>query len=171
VLQIALGRARVASIQQSEFRIGLNRPMTHSSTSILTTERIAAEVAARLTGGECIALNGDLGAGKTHFVRGLVKGLGASGRAVSSPTYVLLNVYDTPRMKVYHLDAYRVNGADDFDAIGFGELLDQGGVVVVEWASRVTDLLPADRIDITLEVTGENARTITVVGGKDGGER
>jgi len=137
-------------------------PMTHDSDSIESTERVAALLAARLRGGECVALHGDLGAGKTHFVRGVVKALGATGRAVSSPTFVLLNIYDTPRLKVYHLDAYRVGGADDFDAIGFSELLDQGGVVLVEWASRVSDLLPPDRIDVTLDVTGETTRRITI---------
>lgn len=136
--------------------------MTHDSDSIESTERVAALLAARLRGGECVALHGDLGAGKTHFVRGVVKALGATGRAVSSPTFVLLNIYDTPRLKVYHLDAYRVGGADDFDAIGFSELLDQGGVVLVEWASRVSDLLPPDRIDVTLDVTGETTRRITI---------
>ena len=136
--------------------------MIHDSDSIESTERVAALLAARLRGGECVALHGDLGAGKTHFVRGVVKALGATGRAVSSPTFVLLNIYDTPRLKVYHLDAYRVGGADDFDAIGFSELLDQGGVVLVEWASRVSDLLPPDRIDVTLDVTGETTRRITI---------
>ena len=106
------------------------------------TESIAAELARTLTGGEVIALYGDLGAGKTQFTRGLVMGLGGDGHDVSSPTFVLLNVYETPRLKVFHLDAYRVSGADDFDAIGFSELLEQGGVVVIEWPTRVEDLLP-----------------------------
>ena len=110
---------------------------THVSHSVEDTEAVAAALAETLRGGECVALYGDLGAGKTQFVRGLVRGLGASGRAVSSPTFVLLNVYDAGRLTVYHLDAYRVGGADDFEAIGFGELLGQGGVVVVEWAGRV----------------------------------
>jgi tRNA threonylcarbamoyladenosine biosynthesis protein TsaE len=83
-----------------------------------------------------------LGAGKTQFVRGLVAGLGGNARSVSSPTFVLLNIYESGRLKVFHLDAYRVSGADDFESIGFTELLDQRGVVVVEWADRVTALLP-----------------------------
>src|SRR5688572_22674006 len=91
------------------------------SASVEQTESIAAELAAALRGGECIALYGDLGAGKTQFVRGLVRGLGGDARAVSSPTFVLLNVYDTPSLKVFHLDAYRVGGADDFEGIGFTE--------------------------------------------------
>lgn len=139
--------------------------MTHESTSVEQTEQIAAGVARGLKGGECVALFGDLGAGKTQFVRGLVKGLGGNPHTVSSPTFVLLNVYDSGRLKVFHLDAYRVHGADDFDAIGFTELLEQGGVVVVEWAERVTRLLPADSIQITLNATGEGSRRIEVKSG------
>ncbi len=97
-------------------------------------------------------MHGDLGAGKTQFVRGLVRGLGGSPRAVSSPTFVLLNIYDIPRgeiRRVFHLDAYRAHGAEDFESIGFTELLDQpDGLVVVEWPERVTELLPSDALHI-----------------------
>src|SRR4051812_21664339 len=116
---------------------------TFTSHGVRDTEAIAQEFARSLEGGECLALSGDLGAGKTQFVRGLVAGLGGDPRTVSSPTFVLLNVYDTGRLKVFHLDAYRVSGPEDFEAIGFAELLEQpGGVVVVEWAERVKQLLP-----------------------------
>lgn len=134
----------------------------HESDSVAQTERIAADLAKRLRGGECIALEGDLGAGKTQFVRGIVRGLGGEGRAVSSPTYVLLNVYDTPRMRVFHLDAYRVSGAEDFEGIGFEELLEQGGVVVVEWASRVKTLLPADCTHVRIETVSPTSRRIEI---------
>src|SRR6187401_2009254 len=83
--------------------------LTHRSTSVEQTETAAAELAQTLRGGECIALHGDLGAGKTQFVRGLVRGLGGNPGAVSSPTFVLLNVYAGGRLTVYHLDAYRVH--------------------------------------------------------------
>ena len=134
----------------------------HLSNSVAETEAIAAALAATLRGGECAALYGDLGAGKTQFVRGLVRGLGGNPRAVSSPTFVLLNVYEAGRLTVYHLDAYRVSGADDFEAIGFSELLAQGGVVVVEWAERIESLLPPDRIEVRIEPVGETVRRIDV---------
>ena len=136
--------------------------MTFNSTSVEQTEAIAADFAAAFVGGECIALHGDLGAGKTQFVRGLVRGLGGNPRTVSSPTFVLLNIYDTGRLTVHHLDAYRVHGADDFDAIGFSELLEQGGVVVVEWASRVERTLPERRIEVTIESIDEMRRVIRI---------
>jgi tRNA threonylcarbamoyladenosine biosynthesis protein TsaE len=135
-----------------------------TSHSVEETERIAAEVARALRPGAVIALHGEMGAGKTQFVRGLAAGLGANPRAVSSPTYVLLNVYPGGRLTVYHLDAYRVRGAEDFEGIGFGELLEQGGVVVVEWPSRVESLLPAGTIHVRIEPVSETARRITVGG-------
>ena len=140
--------------------------MKRTSTSVEQTEAIAAQLAATLRGGECVALDGELGAGKTQFVRGLVRALGGNPRSVSSPTFVLLNVYDSGRLKVFHLDAYRVNGADDFESIGFGELLEQRGLVVVEWAHRVASLLPSDVIHVTIATIDETTREIEVEGSK-----
>jgi tRNA threonylcarbamoyladenosine biosynthesis protein TsaE len=136
--------------------------LIRQSHSVHQTEKIAAQLARTLKGAECVALYGELGAGKTQFVRGLVEGLGGNGHAVSSPTFVLLNVYDRGRLKVFHLDAYRVSGAEDFEAIGFSELIEQGGVVVVEWAQRVEPLLPDARINVHIETTGTSARTIQI---------
>lgn len=132
------------------------------SHSVADTEAVAAQLATTLRGGECIALHGDLGAGKTQFVRGLARALGANPRAVSSPTFVLLNVYPGGRLTVYHLDAYRVTGPDDFEAIGFTELLDQSGVVVVEWPTRVLSLLPERRIDVHIDPIDQTTRRITI---------
>jgi tRNA threonylcarbamoyladenosine biosynthesis protein TsaE len=137
-------------------------PVTHRSAGPEETASIAAALAGELRAGDCIALHGELGAGKTQFVRGLVVGLGGPERRVSSPTFVLLNVYAGGRLTVYHLDAYRAIGAEDFEAIGFSELLEQGGIVAVEWADRVTALLPARRIDVTLESVDENSRIIRI---------
>jgi tRNA threonylcarbamoyladenosine biosynthesis protein TsaE len=135
-------------------------PRIVQSGSPEETEAIAAELAATLSPGTCIALSGELGAGKTRFVRGLVRGLGGSERMVSSPTFVLLNVYPA-RLTVYHLDAYRVS-AEDIEAIGFAELLEQDGVVVLEWPERAEVLLPARRIDVRIETVGECERTIRI---------
>ncbi|MGB7161045.1 MAG: tRNA (adenosine(37)-N6)-threonylcarbamoyltransferase complex ATPase subunit type 1 TsaE [Tepidisphaeraceae bacterium] len=136
--------------------------MKHASNSVEQTEAIAADLARTLKGGECVALHGDLGAGKTQFVRGLVRGLGGNPRAVSSPTFVLLNIYPSGRLKTFHLDAYRVGGADDFEAIGFPEFLEQRGVVVVEWAQRVASLLPSGVIHVRIITVGEGQREIEI---------
>jgi tRNA threonylcarbamoyladenosine biosynthesis protein TsaE len=135
---------------------------SHESNSVAETEAIAAALAGGFAGGEVIAIEGELGAGKTQFVRGMVRGLGGSTRSVSSPTFALLNIYDTGRLTVYHLDAYRVGGSDDFDAIGFTELLEQGGVIAVEWSQRVADLLPASRYVVQITASDERRRWIDI---------
>jgi len=132
------------------------------SQNVQETEAIASELAATLDGGECIAIYGELGAGKTQFVRGLAAALGINPRTVSSPTFVLLNVYHGGRLEVFHLDAYRIHGDNDLEAIGFSELLEQHAVVVVEWADRVAGLLPAKRLDVRIETVGESQRQITI---------
>lgn len=137
-------------------------PSTHLSRSPDDTRAIAGELSRHLQPGDVLALHGDLGAGKTQFVRGLVDGLGGSTAPISSPTFVLLNVYPTPTLTVYHLDAYRTHGEDDFDAIGFDELLEQGGIVAVEWAERITSRLPASTIHIRLTPLDEQTREITI---------
>ena len=139
-----------------------SRTTTHTSHSVRDTEAIASDLARSLKGGECLALRGEMGAGKTQFVRGLVAGLGGDPHTVSSPTFVLLNVYDTGRLKVFHLDAYRVHGPEDFDAIGFTELLDQNGVVVIEWPTRVEGLLPPSRINVHLTTLSPKVREIRI---------
>jgi len=125
---------------------------THLSHSVADTESIAATLARSLTPGACIALHGDLGAGKTQFVRGVVRGLGGSPRAVSSPTFVLLNIYDIPHgdiRKIFHLDAYRAAGPEDLESIGFTELLEQpGAITIVEWPERVETLLPTSILHV-----------------------
>lgn len=136
--------------------------MTFTSNSVAETERIAGELATMLRGGDVIALHGDLGAGKTQFTRGLVRAFGGDKDMVSSPTYVILHVYPTPTMTVFHLDAYRVHGGEDFDSVGFDELLEQHGLTVVEWPSRVGDRLPARRVDVTIETIDESSRTIRI---------
>jgi len=147
--------------------IGPGRPLqsaavTHLSHSVADTEAIAEELASKLSGGECIALYGQLGAGKTQFVRGLVRGLGGDPQSVCSPTFVLLNVYDSGRLAVYHLDAYRVRGEDDLESIGFCELLEQGGVVAVEWSDRVAGILPASAITVRIDVQTQRRRGIEI---------
>jgi tRNA threonylcarbamoyladenosine biosynthesis protein TsaE len=140
----------------------MNTPAVHISTSVEETESIAANLSKQFVGGEVVALHGDLGAGKTQFVRGLLRGLNGNTRSVSSPTFVLLNVYDTGRLELYHLDAYRMTTRDDFEAIGFNELLDQHAVVAVEWPERIAGLLPPQTWHVKIDTTGEMHRRIEI---------
>lgn len=141
---------------------GQHATMTLISDSVNHTESIAADLARTLVAGQCVALHGELGAGKTQFVRGLVRGLGGPDRAVSSPTFVLLNVYPGGRLTLYHLDAYRVHGPEDFESIGFTELLEQGGIVVVEWAQRVAAVMPAGHVSVEIQAIDQARRRITL---------
>ena len=136
--------------------------MTVETDTVAGTEAVAAELARSLAAGDVVALEGDLGAGKTQFARGLLRGLGGDPRLVSSPTYVLLNIYPGGRLTVYHLDAYRTAGPDDLAGIGFDEILGEGGVVVVEWPQRLGELLPARRHTVRLTAIGEDRRLIEV---------
>src|SRR5882724_10179199 len=136
--------------------------MTCDSHSVEETESIAAGLARLFVGGEVIALHGEMGAGKTQFVRGLLLGLGGEVRSVSSPTFVLLNVYDSGRLTLYHLDAYRVSGPEDFEGIGFTGLLDQAGVVAVEWPQRVAALVPANAWEVTITAIDQSTRQIQI---------
>jgi tRNA threonylcarbamoyladenosine biosynthesis protein TsaE len=107
-----------------------------------------------------LALDGELGAGKTAFVRGLARGLGVE-EPVSSPTYVLMNVY-SGRLELYHFDAWMERREEAFLADGGSEWLRAGGVCAVEWASRVADWLPLPRLAVRLAHAGSQARSVQI---------
>ena len=101
---------------------------------------------------------GPLGAGKTYLVRAIAEGLGiADSRAVSSPTFVLIQEY-AARLPIYHFDAYRLRSDAEFHELGVQEYFAGGGVCLVEWADRVPGSLPAEHLRIELKVTGETSR-------------
>lgn len=111
-----------------------------------------------------LALEGDLGAGKTRLVRGLAAGLGVERDAVSSPTFVLSMEHRLDgNRRLAHLDAWRLRDESDLDSIGFDELLATSGTIVaVEWASRIADRLPAERIAIAIGHLDESTREVTI---------
>lgn len=118
------------------------------------TERLGVAIGRTLQGGDTVALEGSLGAGKTRLVRGIAGGLGLEPDVVSSPTFVLIQEYGpTPDgLTLAHADAYRLGGTDDLDAIGWDELAGVSDVVtIVEWASRITDAMPIGTVWIDLE--------------------
>ena len=111
--------------------------------------------------GDFIALTGELGSGKTHFTRGVAAGLGiAPSVPVTSPTYTLVNTY-AGRLQLHHFDLYRLAGKSDVIELGFEEYFYGSGVCVVEWAERLRDLLPVERMSVTFTYLDENARTVT----------
>jgi tRNA threonylcarbamoyladenosine biosynthesis protein TsaE len=112
--------------------------------------------------GDVLALFGELGTGKTRFIQGVCKGLGVREH-VASPTFVIVNEYNTGRLKVYHFDFYRIKSLAEAREIGFEEYLDGNGVCLIEWADRVKDLLPPKRYDVQLKLgNDENTRLIEI---------
>lgn len=109
-------------------------------------------------------LKGDLGAGKTHFVKGFVKGLGCSA-LVTSPTFTLLNVYEGGEFTVYHFDMYRLTSLEEAQELGFDEYFDLNsldGMVFVEWPENVEGLIKCPHIEIEIQKIDDNKRKITV---------
>ncbi|MFM7158856.1 MAG: tRNA (adenosine(37)-N6)-threonylcarbamoyltransferase complex ATPase subunit type 1 TsaE [Planctomycetaceae bacterium] len=113
--------------------------------------------------GLVIALQGNLGAGKTRLAKGIAAGSGIDPRDVTSPTFVLVNEY-SGRWPVYHFDTYRLESGVAFAELGIDEYFSGTGICLVEWADRVPDWLPPDHLEITLEVTGEETRRVTLRG-------
>ncbi len=112
----------------------------HETASPEETERLGASLAKSLGPGDILGLVGDLGAGKTCFVRGLVAGLGIKAH-VKSPSYTLLNIYESGGMAMYHMDLYRLGSEDDFFEAGLEEYIYSGGISVIEWADKFSALL------------------------------
>jgi tRNA threonylcarbamoyladenosine biosynthesis protein TsaE len=131
---------------------------------LAATQVFGRRLGQRLWPGAVIALIGELGAGKTQLTRAIAEGLGiADSRAVTSPTFVLVQEYQA-RLPIYHFDAYRLKTEAEFADLGVHEYFESNGVCVVEWADRVPGCLPAEHLRITLSVMGEASRRAIVEG-------
>ncbi len=113
-----------------------------------------------LEAGDVVALVGDLGAGKTHFSKGVVSGLGAKGE-VTSPTFSLVHEYPGGRLPVFHFDFYRIDSPDELIRIGWDEYLDEDGIILVEWADKFPELLPEGMIPLHFSIGADGAHTVT----------
>ena len=124
---------------------------------------IGRKIGERLKGGEVICLIGPLGAGKTHLVKGIAAGVGAKdAQRVNSPTFVIVNEY-FGRLEIYHIDAYRIEKASDFEMLGFDDFLHPGAVVVIEWANKVHEVLKnISCIEVEMTHVGQTVRGIAV---------
>jgi tRNA threonylcarbamoyladenosine biosynthesis protein TsaE len=140
----------------------MNR-FTYDAADESGTVALGAALAELLPDGTTVALCGTLGAGKTRLVQAIAEAAGIDRREVVSPTFVLIQEY-RGRRTVYHLDAYRVRGADEFLELGPDEYFESDGLVLVEWADRVEGCLPRDRVEIHIEITGPESRRFEIVG-------
>ena len=125
------------------------------------TEKAAESLAENLSGGEIIAFYGDLGMGKTHFVKGLARALGYKGD-VTSPTFNIVNEYRGGRLDVFHFDMYRVSSWEDLYSTGFFEYMDENGVIAVEWSENIESAIPDTAIRVTLNRIDDNKRKIII---------
>jgi tRNA threonylcarbamoyladenosine biosynthesis protein TsaE len=124
------------------------------------TYKIGRLIGERLKEGDIIALNGDLGAGKTHFTKGVAEGLGVEDY-ITSPTFTIVNEYEG-RLPLYHFDVYRIEDINEMYEIGFDEYLFGRGVCVIEWANIVKELLPKNTISIYIRKIDDNSREIEI---------
>lgn len=133
------------------------------SSSIEETQRLAERLGERLQPGDVLTLEGDLGAGKTTFTKGLGKGLGVK-RTINSPTFTIMKEYQG-RIPFYHMDVYRLEESDE--DLGFEEYFEGDGVTVVEWAQFIEEFLPEERLDVTIRYLDDSTRVFTFEAGSD----
>lgn len=134
-----------------------------TSHSVEETIRLGERLGRLLEPGSFIALTGELGAGKTQFVRGVASGLGIdSSVPITSPTFTLLNEYQG-RIRLYHFDLYRLGGVDDAAELGFDEYFDGNGVCLVEWAERLGSDILTERLDIIFDYLSDTERRIDFI--------
>ena len=140
------------------------KKLIFKSVSVGETIKFGERLGKLLAPGHVIALAGELGAGKTTMVKGIVQGLGGTDtRAVKSPTFALVQRSEG-RMPVYHFDAYRLENAQEMLDIGSDEMIYGDGVSIIEWADNVSECLPEEYLKVTLIAVSENERTIEVCG-------
>jgi tRNA threonylcarbamoyladenosine biosynthesis protein TsaE len=120
---------------------------------------IASEFAGSLPAGTTLSLIGDLGAGKTEFVKGLAIGLGA-GSEVTSPTFTIVHEHRGGRLALFHMDFHRLSEERELDEVGFDDYLMAGGVCAIEWGDKFPNRLPPDSVSIRILIHGDNKRTI-----------
>ena len=137
--------------------------MVYITNSERETEELGARIARELPDGSVVAFYGELGSGKTAFVRGMACGMGIDA-LVNSPTFTIVNEYIGPR-SLFHFDMYRLGSADELYDIGWEDYLARGGVCAVEWSENVEDAFEGDEVVITFRKLDDTTREITVEGG------
>lgn len=131
------------------------------TTSEEETNILASQLASKLLPGAIVLLNGDMGAGKSVFARGIIQSLGYKG-AVTSPTFTLMNEYPTEPV-VYHFDLYRLKSYDQLYDIGYDEYIYSDGISLIEWSEKMEHLLPENYVEIIIEKIDPTTRKITVI--------
>ena len=132
----------------------MTEPMIYESFDEQNTYAFAKALGEKAKAGEVYALSGDLGVGKTVFSKGFAAGLGI-GETVNSPTFTILQIYESGRLPLYHFDVYRIEDAEEMEEVGLDEYLYGEGVCLIEWADRIREILPEDTKRIVIEKNPE----------------
>lgn len=135
--------------------------MEYQTSDEKETAALAASLAQECKSPSLYCLYGDLGAGKSVFARSFIQALTSAEEDVPSPTFTLVQTYDTAKGPLHHFDLYRLEHPEETDELGWDEALSQS-IVIVEWPQRLGNLLPPSRIDIHIDVENENTRKITI---------
>ena len=132
----------------------------YTSRSEDDTRELAENIESEKFPGMVICLNGELGSGKTLFVKGFAKALGIQDD-ITSPTFNIIKEYLDGEAELYHMDVYRVE--DDYESVGIEDYFKRDGVTIIEWADMINDILPKERLDINIVIAGENTRILNLV--------
>ena len=132
--------------------------MEYISKSVKQTIEIGDKFAKTLNAGDVVLLNGEMGAGKTAFTKGVAKGLGIADE-ITSPTYAYMNDYDG---KLYHYDCYRLSSGEDAEALGLTDYFYAGGICIIEWSENIKDVLPKNVKIVNIEKIEQDTRKITI---------
>lgn len=136
---------------------------TNVCNSLEETHQLSVSFGKGLREGDIVCFFGDLGAGKTTFIKGIVEGVGDyPSESVNSPTFSYLNIYKG-NITLYHFDLYRLRDEDEFLSMGFDEYLYAGGICCVEWSEKIAGLIPTDAIRVEMTHLGENRRSVRIV--------
>lgn len=139
------------------------KPLTIESPSPAATEKVGRALGRLLADGDLVLLSGELGSGKTRFVKGIAAGYGAArADEVVSPTFLRVEQYGAPPRTLRHIDAYRMHGGAELEHLGLRELTGPGGATVVEWPERIEDALPPDGLLVSFEHRGPRARRLAL---------
>ncbi|NGX56695.1 MAG: tRNA threonylcarbamoyladenosine biosynthesis protein TsaE [Candidatus Anoxychlamydiales bacterium] len=131
------------------------------SSSVEDTYNIAKDFAKNLKINDVVSFFGNLGAGKTTFIKGLLEGLNYTSSEVNSPTFTYLNIYDT-KINIFHFDVYRLKNSNNFLDMGFDEYFSMDGICLIEWADIIEDILPKKRYNITINHISDKKREISI---------
>jgi len=138
--------------------------MVYETYAASETKALAQKIGETIKPGTVITLNGDLGVGKTVFTQGLAMGIGVTEQ-VSSPTFTIIQIYESGRLPFYHFDVYRIGDIEEMDEIGYEDYFYGDGVTMIEWATLIEEILPKNRFEICIEKDlekGFDYRKITI---------